>query len=371
MRVRAALLAVGASCAALLVPMQSALAAPHAIDAAPSGARITVAPGTYTEEVVISKNLELRGSGMGRTVIKAPTSLTSYGVHLPDGRDLTAIVRVDNHARVRMSGFTVSGPIPCDIEVSGINVLQAATLDLSDTRVTSLHVAASACGADHAAGRGVVYGIPPHIVAEGVRGSTAYGRISRVVIDGYQHAGISIAGPDTGGVSHVDIVDNVVTGGANLPSFQYGIQVAGSATANVVGNHVSGNVCAADYCGPDPINQGQGIGIAVQSAVSGSTVVGNVAVGNDVGVYQVDSPVCCTIASNVLIRNRYFGLLMQDGDGTAHDNVIVGGQIGIGVVADFVDTTAYLSRNVIAATSDAPVREIDCCGVTATAVVTH
>jgi hypothetical protein len=50
-------------------------------------------------------------------------------------------------------------------------------------------------------------------------------------------------------------------------------------------------------------------------------------------------------------------------------NRIVGGQVGIAVVADFVDTTGLLDGNTIATTSVAKVRELDCCGVTATAVV--
>lgn len=340
-----------------------------AIDAAAPGDRIAVRPGVYREEIVIRKDVELVGAGVGATVIKAPVTLTSYGTHLPDGRDLTAVVRVDSGARVRISRLTVTGPIPCGVEVSGINVLQAATLDLSHARVTAIHADAATCAAEDAAGRAIVYGIPPHIIAEGVRGSTAFGRIDHVLVDGYQHAGISVAGPASGGTTEVRVVDNVVVGGAALPSFQYGIHVAGRAIARVTGNRVVGNVCGADYCGPDPINEAQAVGVFVQSAVAGPAVVGNDLAGNDVGIYQVDSPNCCTIASNTLDHNRYFGIVIQDGDGVARDNRIAGGQIGIGIVADFVDTTGVLRDNRSTGTSIAAIRTLECCGVTATAVV--
>lgn len=342
-----------------------------AVDAAAPGARIEVRPGTYVGEVVIGKDLDLVGAGISATRIKAPATLTSYGVHLPDGRALTAIVRITNGAHVRMSRLTVTGPIPCGLEVSGINVLQAATLDLSNARVTAISADPATCSADDAAGRAIVYGLPPHIESGGVRGSTAFGRVDHVLVDGYQHAGISVAGPATGGITDVRVVDNVVIGGPVLPSFQYGMHIAGSAVAHIAGNRVVDNVCAAPYCGPDPINEAQAIGIFVQSAIAGTSVVDNVLVGNDVGVYQVDSPACCRIASNTLDVNRYFGIVIQDGDGSTHDNRITGGQVGIGVVADFIDTTGVLRNDSISATTVAGVRTLDCCGVRATAIVKH
>ena len=340
-----------------------------AVDAAAAGDTVTVGSGTYTGEVVINKDLDLRGAGVGSTVIKSPATLTPYGLHLPDGRGLTAIVRVWHGARVRVSGFTVSGPIPCGIEVTGVQALQGATLDLSDARVTGIQADPTTCGPDDAAGRAVVYGTPPHVVVDGEHGTTAYGRIAGVRIDHYQHAGISITGPATGGVSHVDVIGNVVLGGWTLPSFQYGVHVSAGAVARVAGNRIVGNVCGGPFCGPDPIEQAQGAGILVQSAVAGTTVTENNLAGNDVGVYQVDSPDCCRIADNTLLGNRYFGIVIQDGDGTTRDNTITGGQTGIGVVADFVDTTAVLRGDHIRGTTLAPVREIQCCGYTATAIV--
>lgn len=295
-----------------------------AVDAAAPGDTVIVGKGTFTEEVVIDKDLTLRGAGVGATTITAPATLTSYGVHLTDGRALTAIVRVGRGAHVRMSGLTVSGPIPCGIEVSGINALQGATLELSDARVTAIRPDAATCPPGNEAGRAVVYGTPPHVLVDGEHGTTAYGRITRVAVDRYQHAGISVTGPRGGALSRVTVADDVVTGGWE---------------------------------------------ILVQSAVPGTMIAANEIAANDVGVYQVDTPGCCGIAGNTLDHNRWFGIVIQDGDGATSGNTITGGQVGVGVVADAVDTTGILRGDQITAATIASVREIQCCGYTATAIV--
>jgi len=340
-----------------------------AVDHAAPGDTVVVAPGTYVEEIVIDHDVTIRGSGVGTTVVRAPESLTSYGVHLPDGRELTAVVRVGNGAHASISDLTVSGPIPCGIEVSGIHVLQSATLDLARARVTRIQADPTTCAPQDAAGRAIVFGTPEHIEVDGQRGTAAYGRLSDVEVDHYQHAGISIAGPATGPVSRMTVVHSVVVGGWQIPSFQVGFWIDDGAQAVLRDNVVRDNVCGGPFCGPDPISEGQGIGVLVLPGRSGIQVVGNDLAGNDVGVYQAASPGCCLIAHNRFVDNRWFGVVIQDGDGSTEANSITGGQTGIGVVADAVDTVAYVRGDRIRGTSLAPVREIECCGYTATAVV--
>ena len=340
----------------------------QAIDAVPAGSTVAVRPGTYVEELVIDKDLALVGDGQ-RSVVRAPATLTPFAVHEPDGRALTAIVRVGGGAHVRMSGFTVTGPIPCGIEVTGVQVLEGATLALTGSHVTRIQANPSSCAADDAAGRAIVYGLPAHIVLDGQVGSPAYGVVAGVWVDRYQHAGVSVAGPASGAISKVSVVGNLIVGGWTLPSFQYGVDVEDGASATVVGNRIVGNTCGAAFCGPDPISQGQGDGVIVAAVRGPVEISRNSLSANDVGIYQVVAAGCCRIAGNQLDRNRFFGIVIQDGDGRTSGNVIRGGQVGIGVVADFIDTTAVLAGDRITGTSAAPVKEIDCCGATAHAVV--
>ena len=142
-----------------------------------------------------------------------------------------------------------------------------------------------------------------------------------------------------------------------------------NATAQVTGNTVSGGVCTGPGCGPDPISEFQAAGILVESSVPGSTVTDNNVSGSDIGVYDIFSPDCCKISGNTLTDNRFFGILIQDGNGETRGNTISGGQVGIGVVADAVDTVGVLRGDSITGTTVAPVREIDCCGFTATAII--
>jgi parallel beta-helix repeat protein len=342
-----------------------------AVDAAAPGNTINIKSGTYTEEVVIGKDLELRGSGSGAgaTIIRSPAALTPYAVNVRNGRPLTAIVRIGHGAHVRMSGLAVSGPIPCGL-VTGIAVVQAATLQLSDSRVSDILPDGASCPAPPR-GVSVSFGAPPRIQMDGLAGTTANGRVTNVVVDGYQSEGLVATGPFGVSPSSVTFSDNVITAGVpQIPTEQFDIDVFFNAVAQVTGNAVSGGVCTIPGCGPDPIFEFQAMGIFVGPGGAGSTFSDNHISGADVGIYQFGSPNCCRINENTLQDNRFFGIVIQDGDGTTSTNRISGGQIGIGVVAATEDTVGALRGDHITGTSVAPVREIECCGFNATAIVT-
>lgn len=339
-----------------------------AVDQARPGDTVVVGAGTFVEELVIDHDVTVRGAGEGSTVLKAPAELSTYGVHLPDSRVLSAVVRVDHGARVTLSGLTVTGPIPCGREVTGIHALRGARLDLSRVRVTGIQADPHTCAADDAAGRAIVYGTPAHIDVGGERGTSASGRLEHVRVDHFQHAGISVAG-SRAAPSRVSIVDSVVSGGWTLPSFQADLWIDAGSVVDVHDDLIEDAACGGSGCGPDPIFEGQGIGVLLLSLEPGTRVTGNRIEGNDVGITQVFSPGCCQIAGNELVGNRYFGLVIQDGDGTARGNRITGGQVGVGVVADSLDTTARLYGNTISGTSAEPVRTVECCGYSARALV--
>src|SRR5262249_52271553 len=83
---------------------------------------------------------------------------------------------------------------------------------------------------------------------------------------------------------------------------------------------------------------------------------------NDVGIYLVAPGDCCLVHHNVLIDNSLFGILLQDGRADFGRDLIIGGEVGVGAVADAEETVARLHREKIFGTSVAPTREIECCG---------
>ena len=103
-----------------------------AIEAASPGDTIEVLPGTYTEQLTISKSLTLVGSGATATVIKAPAMLDTNVL------GLTYIVQINGGATVNMKGFTFDAGNSCDA-FFGITVFDSATLNLDTSIITGCY----------------------------------------------------------------------------------------------------------------------------------------------------------------------------------------------------------------------------------------
>ncbi len=105
-----------------------------AIDEANEGDVIKVLPGTYTEQLTISKSLTLIGSGAKSTIIVAP-SLEKLKLNIIG---FPYIINIDNQAQVTMKGFTIKviEDTFCDTllvgtnRLLGISVFGDATLKL-------------------------------------------------------------------------------------------------------------------------------------------------------------------------------------------------------------------------------------------------
>ncbi len=347
----------------------------EAVDAAAPGATIKVSRGIYTEEIVIDKDLNFKGAGVGATIWKSPSTLTPFTVFVPTGAPVAAVVLITNGAKVRMSGFTVTGPVPCDVEAGGIAVVEGGRLKLEESHVTRMRpqpADPSTCNPGSPAGAAIRIGLTGAFSIDKRIGSTGHGKITDVTIDRYLGAGVVVGGPPGGAASIATISDNVILGGTVPFSVagQAGIAIRQNSIARVTENRVGANVCTDPFCGRDPINEFQSVGIAtIDVNTSGTEISDNHVGDNDLGIYQLASAKCCTISENRVKNNRFFGIVIQDGDGTTSENTITGGEVGIGVVASGENTVGVLQGDQIRRTSVAPVREIECCGFTATAVV--
>jgi len=335
-----------------------------AVDAAAPGDTVSVSPGTYTEQVVINKDLTVHGSGLTATVINAPADLAAYGVNTNTGTPLAAIVRVGQHAKVHMSGLGVSGPVPCSSVDEGIGVVEDASLDLSDARISDM-VSPGCSGEAY----GIVFGVSPSYAIDGVPGgTTASGRVSHVVVDTFQSAGIIVVGPYGRSPSRVTLNDNTVTAGTPVdPAEQVGIWVRLNAVGQVSGNTVSGGVCTYDGCGPDFISQFQSFAAIVEGA-DGTTFTGNRLSGADIGLLDYNSA-NATINGNTLVDNTMYGIFVGDTDAVTKNNTITGGRIGIGVWAISQDTTELSSGDHISGSSESATQTFECCGFYASLTV--
>lgn len=338
-----------------------------AVDAAAPGDTIAIASGTYAEQVTISKDLNLRGASGGSSTIKAPSAL-----HFGPVGGRRSILTILNAANVDMSNVNVAGPGTelCDSPTSlqeGVLVVQNATLAFRSGAITDMH-AGSTSTSCNLSGRGSD-GVRVGLGYGGVDGSPLVGHlaITDASVSGYTNVGIQVRAFG----STATITRNRITGpGSGNSGVPYGVAVNLGATATVSDNTISDNLCdLPSICGPDPINQFQSAGIVVSTTFAGTAIAGNHMTNNDIGTYLIFAGGCCSDDGNKLINNRYFGAVIQDGDNTLSNDSIVGGQVGVGVVADFEDTTGTLHNVAIEQTSVSPTQTISCCGFTARVVI--
>jgi parallel beta-helix repeat protein len=274
-----------------------------------------------------------------------------------------------------MFGFTVTGPVPCEVHAQGIAVMGGARLTLAESHVTPMlpEPQPSLCNPSS----GIRIGLPTAFRVENQFGSTGHGKITDVIVDRYLGNGIAVAGPPGGAASTATISHSVVLGDTSFVAqspegftvSHEGITIRQNAVAQVTENIVAGNTCTAPFCGPDPLIDFQSSGILANEVGANSVeILNNRVFGNDTGIYQATSPHCCMISGNHISNNRFFGIAIQDGDGATSENTITGGLVGIAVIAGTADTVGTLQGDRIRRTSVAPVQDLECCGFTATVI---
>ncbi len=202
-----------------------------AIAAAPVNSTITVAAGTYPEQLVINKNLTITGAGASSTTIKAPnTGLVATVID----SDRYAVVDIKGGATVSISGVTISGTFGlangCVPDYYGVFVYEISTINLSNVRITAIKEQdPSLFGCQN--GIGILTG------SSGLA-SVGNANLTNVTIDDYQKGGIIVtyigSSLTANGVTVTGIGDSNVIG-------QNGIQVSDNATATINNATVTGN----------------------------------------------------------------------------------------------------------------------------------
>jgi ribosomal protein S18 acetylase RimI-like enzyme len=104
-----------------------------ALDAAPTGGSVRIAPGTYHEYVTISRPVVLRGAGWQQTEIVPPLGDSAKG---PEERDLTAPQGLDRTGPAAPQGST-NGPLRLEALGTRPTVLVKDTGDVTISDLTS------------------------------------------------------------------------------------------------------------------------------------------------------------------------------------------------------------------------------------------
>jgi len=254
--------------AALKVPSQYPTIQ-SAINAAHSGDTILVAPGTYIEQLTITKSVTIMGSGAGKTIIQSPAVLK------PDAFGNPWTIELGNAAMVTLSGFTLLVTLQCIINSTtpasifesqlgyaggGIGVGGRAFLNLESAVVATTGATEGAsCGGPSPAptgflsyGTGVDFGLDYLTGSPAALALVGFGTVSEVRISGFGFGGSGIS----------------VGGEANSPSGSYALisndQVTTKGTVNVP-------CCAA----PLPV----GVSVGHGGNASSATIVHNTLTG--------------------------------------------------------------------------------------------
>ena len=297
----------------------------EAINAANEGDVIKVLPGTYTEQLTISKSLTIIGSGAKSTIIQAPDVLNPSPVIPFPGR--ANIVEIFNEAIVTMKGFTIAGPSGNICEgLAGVSIHGDATLEIDSSAIIG-------CLRE-----GILVGLAEFIPTGPQVGHAI---ITKNDITDYRVVGIQ-----TGGENTTLVISRSQVIAAEAPEVvgQVGINGTIGPKVVIVDNKISGNICKHPECGPDFFTQVQGSGIFLFDVNQDSIIAGNKVTNNDLGIAIAENSGCCKIENNKLSDNRFFGVTVVDGEHTISNTKIFGGKVGAAAIAFSANTTATLDR---------------------------
>jgi parallel beta-helix repeat protein len=278
-----------------------------AVTAANPGAKITVCPGTYTEQVKIpagKDNLTLQSQKPLQAVIQAPATMSSP----------KAIVEITGSQNVDVAKFTIAGPggTGCDSLEYGVRVDGGGSATIEQNHIT--HIRDNPFS-------GCQNGVAVQ-VGRGADSTTGSATIRDNTIDDFQKNGITVS--NTG--SSATVQHNTVTGaGPTAAIAQNGIQISGGAAADVRDNTVSGEV----YTGPTYSSTG----ILLFGANGTVNIENNKVSGADTGIYDYASGSQTTIKNNQVSASTYDGITVDSDTGAtvqnnnSHDN----GEYGYGL----------------------------------------
>jgi hypothetical protein len=286
------------------------------------GGVVNVGAGTYEEQIVITKNLSLKGDGVGSSIITSPDNLKHTGTSPHGGRNY-GIVYVKDASNVNIDGFTIDGstnnqtvPFTTDDRFIGV-IYQNSGGVFSNNHITNIK------SVDTAPRSG--FGFLAFDNITGISNLT----IQDNLIDGFQEYGIALANNQL----KATVVGNTITGNkAGIAATQSGIYITSnadvtvgslsdSADANTISgtdvgiesfkakdNDILGNTISNVHKGI-LLNESTGYNIA-QNTITGNSTIGievNLSSGTDI--------------TGDVISNFGTGIFVTDSDNVTIDGV--------------------------------------------------
>ncbi|MGA8553131.1 MAG: right-handed parallel beta-helix repeat-containing protein, partial [Candidatus Acidiferrales bacterium] len=316
-----------------------------AVNAANPGDYIRVCPGTYPEQVTISKSLLIRADN-GVTVI--PSSVVSNATG-PSGDAVAAIFVVENSDDVQLAGFIVDGSAnglsQCSPRLVGILYENASGAILHNAvRNTQLASSLNGCQSGNA------------IEVESASSMQSRVGIAENSIDSYQKNGITAN--EAGSLVLID--GNTVTGiGPTTGAAQNGIQIGFGANGRIINNVVADNVyspcvsvsnCPADAAG---ILIYQSDGVTIDHNTVGASQIGVLVAANSAFVTNntvFHSALLDGIAligntnsasRNTISNSGEAAVYVQGNNNSISENDITGASVGILKISGSTGTVRF------------------------------
>lgn len=205
-----------------------------AVLAASSGDTINVCPGTYHEQVKVTKRLTIQGIAVGNQNLATiqPTGTLVNSSSLTTSFPIAAIVLVDGTDKVNLNNLTIDGSTNllsgCGVDLVGVYYRNSSG-DIDNLAVKNIKLAPADFGCQSGLG----------IFVQSGNGRRSRVDISDSSVHDYQKNGITANEAGT----EVNISGNTVTGIGPTPQIaQNGIQLAFGAKGTVEGNSVINHV---------------------------------------------------------------------------------------------------------------------------------
>src|SRR5439155_6982093 len=252
-----------------------------AIDAASAGDSIQICPGTYIEQVSISKPLQLNGNN---GAILRPNNIVANTTSLASGQAIAAIILVQDTTDVTIRNVIVDGTdngiSGCAPDLIGVYYRNASG-ELSHVAVRDVKLNSTLNGCQSGSA----------VLVQSSNGVNSVVAIEESSIHDYQKNGITANEVGT----QVTIKGNVVTGlGPTTGAAQNGIQIGfgakGSIRHNIVANHIWSPCTSLESCDfkADDILVFQSNGVTVDHNVIGVAQTGVAMVGDQGQIFDND-----------------------------------------------------------------------------------